>query len=201
MAGQLPSFLSSAKLEIRIGGSVIAYATSLSFSDDMSNVPVGGIGSFSYATNEPVGYLARGSMVITQYSDKVLSALKKVAPPVGSTASPDSALPANLQTAKSNSAVRDGNSMLIQEYFSPVALLTQRTFDIEIYEKGASGTVDLKSQAGVGALYIIKDCRMTGYNLSFTPGQLLSESVSFLSLSVLDSQSEQGTKLQPYVKA
>jgi len=212
MSGRIPSFLSSSKLVIKIGQSTLAYATSLTFSDDMTNVPVGGIGSYNYHTNEPVGYLARGSMVITQYSDKVYNQLKAINnPAAGVTAANKAALPDNLRADKQNSEVRDGNSMLIQEYFSPVALLTQRTFDIEVYERDANGGLqDLNGNGpineatgqiqdnGVGALYILKDCRMTSYNLSFTPGQLLSEAVSFLCLSVLDSQAEAGTKLISY---
>jgi hypothetical protein len=199
MAGRLPSFLNSARLVIRIGDTTIAYATSLNFSDDMANVPVGGIGSFNFHTNEPVSYLGRGSMVITQYSDKVYNVLK---------ANNVKGLPSNLTADKQNSTedgvvattARDGNSMLIKEYFSPIALLTQRSFDIAVYERNGAGEIaNLNATASkVGALYFLKDCRMTSYNLSFTPGQLLSEAVTFLCLSVLDSQAEQASKLISY---
>lgn len=200
MSGRIPSFLSSSKLVIKIGDSTLAYATSLTFSDDMTNIPVGGIGSFNYHTNEPVGYLARGSLVITQYSDKVYNRIRTI----------DKAhLPDNLQSQKQNSEVRDGNSLLIKEYFNPVDLMVQRTFDIEVYERNTAGIADLNGtgpldsngnviENGVGALYILKDCRMTSYNLSFTPGQLLGEAVSFLCLSVIDSQSETASKLISY---
>lgn len=212
MAGRIPSFLSSSKLVIKMGQSTLAYATSLTFSDDMANVPVGGIGSMNFHTNEPVGYLGRGSIVITQYSDKVYNLLKQINnPQAGVTAANKAALPDNLRSDKQNSEVRDGNSLLIKEYFSPLDILSQRTFDIEVYERSADGSLsDLNGNGpineatgaaqdnGIGALYILKDCRMTSYNLSFTPGQLLSEAVSFLCLSVIDSQSESGTKLISY---
>jgi hypothetical protein len=192
MAGRLPSYLNSARLVIRIGENTIAYATSLNFSDDMANVPVGGIGSFNFHTNEPVSYLGRGSMVITQYSDKVYNVLKNLS-------TDKKNLPDNLRQSKQNQEVRDGNSMLIKEYFSPVALLTQRSFDIEVYERSADGSLlELTTDSGIGALYVLKDCRMTSYNLSFTPGQLLSEAISFLCLSVIDTQAEKASKLISY---
>jgi len=188
MAGMLPSFLSSAMLEIRTGDTVLAFAQNLSFTDDMTNVPIGGIGSYSYSALEPTDYNARGSMSITHYSSAVLDVLKTV----------PGALPANVPV---NSATgRDGNSLLLGQYFNPIQLISSLTFDINIYERGISYT----GQPIVGAasnppgpIYTLKDCRLANLSLTFTPGTLIQQVASFMCLYVIDHTSEDSFKYIP----
>lgn len=186
MAGLLPSFLSSAQLEIRIGSTVLAYAQNLSWTDDFTNTPVGGIGSYSYGSLEPVSYIGRGSMTVTHYSSAVLNKLKNLT----------GALPANLAgvTTQTN---RDGNSLLVKEFFSPTQLLISRTFDLNVYERSLVNNGGTLQNATSRLLYTLKDCRMNNFSITFTPATLINQTVSFICMSVINHTSEDSFK---YVK-
>lgn len=186
MSGLLPSFLSAAQLEVRIGNTVLAYCQNMSWTDDMTTVPVGGIGSYSFHSLEPVGYIGRGSMTITHYSSAIFNVLKSIS----------NALPENLRGTQTQEG-RDGNSLLVQEFFNPVQLLISRTFDINIYERSftrdsTSGEIQANSTSRI--LWTLKDCRMTNLSLTFTPGSLINQVASFLCLSVIDHTAEDSFK-------
>lgn len=180
MAGQLPSFLNGSRLEIRIGSASFAYCQALSFSDDMTVQPVGGMGSFNYHALEPTDYAARGSIVITQYSDAVLSALKGISP---------SLVPANVQgSAASGNGGADGNSLLKAEYFSPIRLLTSLSFDINVYERNPSAANGSSFTGNI--VYQMINARFGSYNMGFSPGSMVNESLSFVCTSIQDYRSE-----------
>lgn len=192
MAGLLPSFLSAAQLEIRIGGAVLAYCQNISWTDDMTTIPVGGIGSYSYHAIEPVGYAGRGSMTITHYSGKVFNLLKKV--------TGGGALPANMANTSVSDAV-DGNSLLTSEFFNPVTLLLSRTFDVRIYERNVAEVAAQDITKGPSAtndstlIYTLQNCRMTNLAFTFTPGSLINQVVTFLCMSVVDAGTESEVKI------
>lgn len=180
MAGFLPSFQSSAQLEIHVGGMELAYCQNLSWVDDMTTVPVGGIGAYSFHALEPVGYIGRGSMTITHYSKAVFDRIKNVA----------GALPGNITNGVPNG--RDGNSLLLTEWFNPIRLIVSRTFDVKVYERAfANGEI---GGAPSRPSYTLKDCRMTNLSLTFTPGSLVNQVASFLCMSVIDHTAEDTLK-------
>lgn len=183
MAGILPSFVSSSQLEIRIGETVLAYCQSLSWTDDMTTAAVGGIGSYSFHNLEPLAYIGRGSMVVTHYSKKIFDVLKNV----------PGALPENVRDTAGNET-RDGNSLLVSEFFNPVNLLLSRTFDIKIYERSMDRVGTELVSAPSRIIYTLKDCRMTNLSLTFAPATLLNQVVSFLCLSVIDHTAEDSLK-------
>jgi len=186
MAGLLPSFLASAQLEIRIGNTVLAYCQNISWTDDMTTAPVGGVGAYSFHALEPVGYIGRGSMTITHFSSAIFNVLKNIS----------NALPENLRNTEINPG-RDGNSLLVSEYFNPVQLLISRTFDVNIYERSLTrnqSTQAIEGKATSRIIYTLKDCRMTNLSLTFTPGTLINQVVSFLCLSVIDHTAEDSFK-------
>jgi hypothetical protein len=163
MANQIASFASGSVLKIIIDGSTMAYATNLSFSDDVSHAAVGGIGSFSYDALEPLQYLARGSFSLMRHSQKATALL--------------SSLPERMKQGGVGEA--DGNSMLKGNSFNPSQLLLSKTFDINVYEKGANDTL-------TDSVFTIHDCRLTSYSITFTPGQTVSENIGFICLRVQD---------------
>lgn len=183
MSGLLPSFLSSSQLEVRIGNTVLAYAQNMAWTDDMTNTPVGGIGSYSFNSLEPVAYIGRGSMTITHFSSAIFDVLKNIA----------NALPENLRGTQTQ-ANRDGNSLLVQEFFNPVQLLISRTFDINIYERSISSTNGTLSSNTTRVLWTLKDCRMTNLSITFTPGTLVSQVATFLCMSVINHTAEDSFK-------
>ena len=205
MAGFLPSFLSGSKVAIRIGSKTIAFAQTVSISDDMSVQPVGQIGSYNMMALEPTSYIARGSITVTHYSNVVLAKLKEADANLNNA-------PANLAGADTSSgSVSDGNSLFLREYFSPVNLLLSRTFDMDFYERmpvdfdttvgsatyGKLNVSNFGSEAvPLSPIYRLENCRLTNYNIGFTPGSLVNETVAFIATGLLDSRAGEISKTE-----
>ena len=190
--GLLPSFLSGARLSIRIGDAQIAYAQNLSFNDDMQVADVFGLGSHNAKALEPTGYIARGSMTITHYSDKVRNALVAAA---GGGTTGTSVLPPDLQgSTPAPNKKHDGNSFLRGEYFNPARLLISQSFNIEVYERNQLPDGGVNNFGTI--TYILNNCRLANYNIGFSPGSLVQETVSFICTSITDTKSEDGDKEQ-----
>lgn len=184
MAGLIPSFTSGSKLIIHVGGIRFAYATNLSFTDNVSHAPVSGIGSFAPDAIEPLQYTANGSMTLTRYSQAAFDAIGKFVSTDQTTKAPTRA-----GTPASNTE-RDGNSLFIKNSFSPAHLLISRSFDIDVYERMAGGA-SVEGQLS----FSIKDVRLTSYSITFTPGTLVQENVTFLALSIVDHAGEASLKI------
>jgi hypothetical protein len=172
MANKLASFMSGAQLVIYIGGKKVAFAQGLSFQESMDNVPVGGVGSFSYHAIEPLRYSASGSISVTRWSSKLTDAIKSVFGNEGTTPNPIA--------GAAKIGTRDGNSLLDGVQFNPVKLLSAATFDVVVYDKvkDASGNLN--------AAYKLENCRLSGYSFGFSPATLLQEGVTFICTSVVD---------------
>jgi hypothetical protein len=184
MAGLIPSFTSGSKLIIHVGSIRFAYATNLSFTDNVSHAPVSGIGSFAPDAIEPLQYTANGSMTLTRYSQAAYEAINKFV-------STDQTVKAPTRAgAPAGNTERDGNSLFIKNSFSPAHLLISRSFDIDVYERMAGGA-SLEGQLS----FSIKDVRLTSYSITFTPGTLVQENVTFLALSIVDHAGETSTKI------
>ena len=157
-------------------GVLQAYATNLSFTDDVAHAAVGGIGSYSYDSLEPLQYLARGSFSLMRYSQSVNDA--NLLDP----SSKPATLPGRMN-AKSPSD-HDGNSLLRASSFNPVNLMLSRSFDIVVYERQKQ---DLGSVGDMKEIYKMNDCRMTSYGITFSPGALISENIGFICITATDS--------------
>ena len=181
MAGLIPSFASGATLVIRVGRVQLAYASSLTFVDDVTHAPIGGIGSYSYDALEPTQYVARGSFVLQRYSNvahAANTAMGDLQSPKNTSPNPARSL---LSASVGTESVPDGNSMLWGLQFNPSNLLVGKTFDIQMYEKKS------RDELGDIPVFTIKDCRMTGYSISFTPGQTVSENLNFSCILIEDN--------------
>lgn len=193
MAGKISSFLSSAKLAIRLGEITLAYATNLSFSDRMAVAPVGGIGSFNPDALEPLQYSASGNMTITLYTGEAFNALNAIGN--GSATHRSALIPKRAQNhveKTSTDKIRSGNSLLSRNSFSPLHLLISRTFDIDVYERKGLGNFDPNGGSADNMVntYHLEDCRLTTYSLTFTPGSLIQENIGFICLSITDATAE-----------
>jgi hypothetical protein len=188
MSGFVNSFASGSNLSIRFGNIVVAYGSNLSFSDDVSHAPVGGMGSYSYDTLEPLQYVARGNFSINRFSKLATDAIAAQATP--------GQLPSRMGATSSGTGtdLTDGNTLLHPSQFNPARLLFSRTFDIDVYEGGPSSTALAGSDRGVSKLiFTLQNCRMTGYSIAFTPGALVGENISFMCIRVIDQVTQAGT--------
>jgi len=172
MASQLAKGLNGSDCIIKIGEKVLAYGSSISFSEDMANQVIGSLGSGGPLALEPTAYTGgSGSFTISRYAVK-----DAPAPAVGVTR------PKTLTTAVG--ASKD-NSFYNANAFSPARLLMDCTFDIIIEHKsGSKGTQHYK----------LVDCLLTGFDISFNPGGISSESMSFECLMVIDTAAEPNKK-------
>jgi len=180
MAGLLPSFASGATLAIRIGNTNVAYATNLSFVDDVTQAPVGGIGSYSFDALEPTQYIARGNFSLMRYSALAHKANTGLGASVPSRA-----------TSETFDEV-DGNSMLHPSQFNPVRLLVSRTFDIKIYERVATPET-LELVLSEKPVFHLHNCRFTNYAIAFTPGSLVGENIGFMCILAEDRVARDST--------
>lgn len=186
MANQLPSFLSGAQLIIKLGNRNIAYAQALSFSHNVNLMPVGGIGSYGYHAIEPGQYSAQGSLVITRYSRELVENKKKVAKSY--VPNPTKEDPTEKVAGK---VVHGSNTLLLSRHFNPAMLLLSQTFDIAVYIRrhadGAASVVARERARLTGPLmYTIKGCRCTSYSTGLNPGSLMTETMSFVAMQVVD---------------
>jgi len=182
MSGMIPSFLTSAKLAIRIGGLTMAYGTNLTFSDRMNTVPVSGIGSYNSDAIEPLQYSASGSFTITLYSTAAFESLSKA---------DSKLLPSRSVNHSSTTAKRSGNSFLNANSFSPANLMISRTFDIDAYERVGNAEALATGEIADWVLtYKMMDCRLTSYSMAFTPGSLVQETIGFMCIRVIDNSAD-----------
>lgn len=176
MAGKIAPFMDGSQLIIKVDGQIIAFCESISFNDNMQVQTTFGIGSYGPHTVEPLSYSASGSMRILRYTSEALNSPSKDKLNIPHVAS----------KSKNDASKRgaDGNSMLWLNSFSPIRMLLETTFDIEIWSRTGIGQNDrVKS-------FVLKDCLMQGINLSFAPGSLVSENISFTCLQIIDQRAQ-----------
>ena len=171
---KLPAFLDGARLVIKVDGQALAFCEALSFSDNMASQMTMGISSYSPHTNEPLIYSAQASLRILRYTSAALGGTKdgKEIPNM------KAKLTSISQSTGSNRGA-DGNSMMFYNSFSPVKMLLESTFDIEVYTR--------TSETANSLTYTMKDCLITDLSIRFNVGSLVSEDISILCRMIIDN--------------
>ena len=183
MANKLPSFIDGARLVIKVDGKPFAFCEALSFSDNMASQLTMAIGSYSPHTNEPLIYSAQASMRILRYTKSALGESNSIPKMQGRI---DAIKSTTGQTADRAS---DGNSMMMINSFSPVKMLLESTFDVEVYTR-----VGLANTLSATPTYVMKDCLITDLSIRFAVGSLVSEDVSLL-CRMIEDKDERITKV------
>jgi hypothetical protein len=182
MANKLPSFLDGARLVIKVDGKPFAFCEALSFSDNMASQLTMAIGSYSPHTNEPLIYSAQASMRVLRYTKAALGESKSIAPMKGKIDAVKSS------TGMTADRASDGNSMMMLNSFSPVKMLLESTFDVEVFTRvGEKNTLSDKPT------YVMKDCLITDLSIRFNVGSLVSEDVTLL-CRMIEDKDERITK-------
>jgi hypothetical protein len=176
MAGVSQTFLTGTQCVIELGGLQIATAQAINFSENLANQFVTAMGAFGPIALEPLQYGASGAMTIQKYSDDVLK---------GFGAPESDKKPHTLQDAKNPLSKRlDGNSLNFYEYSSPLHMMTATTFDIKIKAKSSpTSGYDV-------VLFILRDCRITGYSFGIQANGLVSENINLFIKSVQEPEVE-----------
>lgn len=178
-SNKLPAFLDGARLVIKVDGQALAFCEALSFSDNMASQMTMGIGSYSPHTNEPLIYSSQASLRVLRYTSAALGGTKsgKDIPDM------KAKMAAVSKNGKSNRDT-DGNSMMHYNAFSPVKMLLESTFDIEVYTRTNTSGNDKTSASPT---YVMKDCLITDLSIRFNVGSLVSEDISILCRMIQDS--------------
>jgi len=176
MANKLPSFLDGARLVIKVDGKPFAFCEALSFSDNMASQLTMAIGSYSPHTNEPLIYSAQASMRILRYTKSALGGSKDIPNMKGKV----DAIKATAGQTKDRAS--DGNSMMMLNSFSPVKMLLESTFDVEVFTR-----VGEKNALSAVPTYVMRDCLITDLSIRFSVGSLVSEDVSLLCRMIEDN--------------
>jgi hypothetical protein len=178
MAGQLPSFITGANAKIKVGNLTMAYAQDVSYSIEVSTIPVETIGRYEVVTNEPIAYYVSGTLSVIRYTksaanvtgaDKVLSGVNKTGNSINNW----------------NDDTGAGN---IGKHFDPGQLLTSKTFDLEIIAKisgdaggpvAAGATPNPAGSTSGESVIKIRDCRLTRKQGSVTKRGLIVDQFAF----------------------
>ena len=182
MANKLPAFLDGARLVIKVDGKPFAFCEAISFSDNMSSQLTMAIGSYSPHTNEPLIYSAQASLRVLRYTKAALGEKEDISPMKGKV----KAVSGTPGFTKDRAA--DGNSMMMLNSFSPIKMLLESTFDVEVFTRiGTNGELSDK------ATYTMRDCLITDLSIRFNVGSLVSEDVSLL-CRMIEDKDERITK-------
>lgn len=182
MAGQTPSFITGANAKIKIGTLTMAYAQDVSYSIEVSTIPVETIGRYEVVTNEPIAYFVSGTLSVIRYT-------KSAASLAGS-----GTVPGVKNTGNSVNNWNDSTAGNIGHHFDPANLISSKTFDLEIFSKvptDTGGAVAANATTGVAAIAAstesiikIRDCRMTRKQGSVTKRGLITDQFAFSAVLV-----------------
>lgn len=204
MAGQMPSFITGANAKIKVGTLTMAYAQDVSYSIEVSTIPVETIGRYEVVTNEPIAYYVSGTLSVIRYT-------KSAASVTGTTGT---VLQGVNKTGNSINNWNDASAGNIGKHFDPGQLLNSKTFDLEIIAKisgssgGAIAAVGSTPEVAAGAnpagstggesIIKIRDCRLTRKQGSITKRGLIVDQFAFSAvLADNDDENAVGTSGDP----
>jgi hypothetical protein len=159
-----PGLVTGSNAKLKFGGKTLAYATDVSYSVDVSVVPVEVMGSYEVITNEPIAVNVRGSFTIVRY-----------------TAKGNAGLPASAKDG--NGVGRFGGGQT--DAFNPGKMLSTSTVDLEIFQKSAQVGTD-GAASSVDSIVKISDCRLTRLSSGLNKRGIMTESYDFVGILYSD---------------
>jgi len=180
MAGKLPSFITGANAKIKIGDLTMAYAQDVSYSIEVSTIPVETIGRYEVVANEPVAYFVSGTLSVIRYTKAA--------------ASSTSTIDGVKQTGNSINNWEDTAAGNIGGHFDPSRLLSSKTFDLEIFSKIPSDQAAAGGASATESIIKVRDCRLTRKSGSVTKRGLIVDQFAFSAiLADNDDETASGT--------
>jgi hypothetical protein len=210
MSGKLPLFASAPRSSIYINNQKVAYAVGLDLNVSVNLQEIRILGEFAVQSIEPLAYLpVSGSFQIV----RLLSSASQTAYKTAGTAlqneltgAPGDANLADV-VALNNSVPNTGNSFsqaLLFRHLDPRTALLSQSFDIEIKLKvpvvsnltdpNTNYTIPTSAPFDVEeAFLLVKDCRLVSSSANVAPNQLLTQSLEFQGLLMIN-QARPGIK-------
>lgn len=159
---QKPTFIVGARAKIKVDSTTLAFATDVTYSVDVTHVPIEVLGSYEVVAYEPVGYRVSGTLTVVRF-----------------TSNPNTT-PADTVAAssKGNSSFSMGGNTTgavgPQASFNPANLLLSQTFDIEVFDR-RDGVA-----ANAGQSFIkIRDARFERRSANLTSKGMMQEQYTF----------------------
>lgn len=214
MSNKLPLFASAPRAKITINNKKVAYAIGLNLNVSVNLQDVKVLGEFAIQSIEPTVYApVSGSFQIVRLLSKETQTAQRDS---AKTQNAKNNLLGNSKTAAdTNDQVTIKNSVEnndgdannfgqaeLYKHLDPTQVLATQSFDIEIKLKVPKGSLDAngkftpvktKPYDDEASFLIIKDCRLTSASASISPNQLLSQSLEFQGLLMIN-QARAGAK-------
>jgi len=184
MAGKVPSFITGANAKITAGGVTFAYASDVSYAVVVDTVPIETMGRYEAVSNEPVNYSVSGELSVVRYTG--IANANNMA---GAAVNGNGLGNVNFKTG--------GNGA---DEINPANMLISQTWDLNVYQKIASGnpatTSPAETNAGAptsGAVITITDCRFNRKTAGINKRGILVDRLSFVGILGYDDSFQAGS--------
>jgi hypothetical protein len=167
MANMKPGFITGANAKIKMFGNTIAYCADVAYNITVQTIPVESMGKYEVHSNEPVGYSVDGSFSIIRYTKRASSGT-------------DGGKIADVASGKGNSPseilnATGGDAMM---HLNPAKLLQSQTFDLEIFEKNATGET---------SVFKVQDCRLTRRGMTLNKRGVMVDNYAYVGILGTDT--------------
>lgn len=173
MANQKPFFINGANAIITLNGSVIGFATDVSYRVSVRHETPRLLGRFEHEAPHPTAYMVTGSFTMIRYAkglkgDVITGKTIKAASPLGNS------------IGNFSDPVDSGKA---EDSLVPSKLIAARTFDISIWQKAEyTGQEDLGALSGDNICEIarLRGCRITEADFSISKKSLARQRFNFM---------------------
>jgi hypothetical protein len=184
MAAKVPSFITGANAKITAGGVTFAYASDVSYAVVVDTVPIETMGRYEAVSNEPVNYSVSGELSVVRYTG-----IANANGMAGAAVNGNGLGNVNFKTGGTGSS-----------HINPAQMLTSETWDLNVYQKIASGNPAVTSPAETnsgaptsGAVITITDCRFNRKTAGINKRGILVDRLSFVGILAYDDSFQAGT--------
>lgn len=162
MANMKPGFITGANAKIKMFGKTIAYCADVAYNISVQTIPIESMGKYEVHSNEPVAYSVDGSFSIIRYTKRASSGA-------------DGGVITDAAPGRGNdpSQIDGGTNGKASDHLNPKNLLASQTFDLEIFEKKASGEAELIR---------IADCRLTRRGMSLNKRGVMVDNYAYVGI-------------------
>lgn len=169
--GMKPGFITGANAKLKTSGKTLAYATDVSYDLTTITIPIEVMGRYEVVSNEPLAHGIAGAFSIVRYTS---AAASSAIPDVSSTGN-----------ASGNIAAGGGN---FHDHFNPSKLMGSQTFDLEIFQKIATGDT-----ASTVHVFTVRDVRLTRKGATLSKRGILVDQYAFVGILGDDAEDPSAT--------
>lgn len=166
MAKMKPGFITGANAKIKMFNKTIAYCADVAYNITVQTIPIESMGKYEVHSNEPVAYSVDGSFSIIRYTKRASSGT-------------DGGKIKDVAAGKGNAPaeIDDGTNGDAMEHLNPAKLLASQTFDLEIYEKNATGEAQV---------FLVQDCRLTRRGMTLNKRGVMVDNYAYVGILATD---------------